>query len=107
MRLNLSFSPWSECVRPAVVCVLLSGLLAGCGGGESQAWVPAPAAPPIIPGPDPLLARQWHLFNTAFGPRERPLQQPRRGMGRCPWHRGGGHCRGERRKQPRWTGCGA
>ena len=67
MRLNLSFSPWSECVRPAVVCVLLSGLLAGCGGGESQAWVPAPAAPPIIPGPDPLLARQWHLFNTGQG----------------------------------------
>jgi kexin len=50
-----------------VVCVLLSGLLAGCGGGESQAWVPAPAAPPIIPGPDPLLARQWHLFNTGQG----------------------------------------
>lgn len=67
MRLNLSFSPWSESLRPAVVCVLLSGLLAGCGGGESQALVPAPAVPPILPGPDPLLTRQWHLFNTGQG----------------------------------------
>lgn len=67
MRLNLYSSPWSESLRRAVVCVLLSGLLAGCGGGESQALVPASAVPPILPGPDPLLTRQWHLFNTGQG----------------------------------------
>jgi len=29
-----------------------------------QVLTPAPAVPPVKQGPDPLLARQWHLFNT-------------------------------------------
>lgn len=45
---------------------LLAGLLSGCGGGggDTQAFGAAPVAPPNTPGPDPLLERQWHLFNT-------------------------------------------
>jgi len=45
---------------------LLAGSLAGCGGGggDTQALGSAPAVPPIMSGPDPLLERQWHLFNT-------------------------------------------
>jgi kexin len=46
-------------------CLLLTWLLAGCGGGEgSKALLNAPAVPILTPGPDPLLDRQWHLFNT-------------------------------------------
>jgi kexin len=47
-------------------CWLLAASLAGCGGGggDTQALGPAPAVPPIMSGPDPLLERQWHLFNT-------------------------------------------
>ena len=49
--------------------LLLAGMLSGCGGGggggeEAQAFGPAPVVPPTTPGPDPLLERQWHLFNT-------------------------------------------
>jgi len=48
--------------------LLLAGLLSGCGGGgggvDAQALGPAPVVPPITPGPDPLLERQWHLLNT-------------------------------------------
>jgi kexin len=48
--------------------LLLAGLLSGCGGGgggvNAQALGPAPVVPPITPGPDPLLERQWHLLNT-------------------------------------------
>ena len=53
-------------MKTAMTCLLLAGLLAGCGGGsdDSQAVAPAPAVPPTTAGPDPLLGRQWHLFNT-------------------------------------------
>ena len=53
-------------MKTAMTCLLLAGLLAGCGGGidDSQAVAPAPAVPPTTPGPDPLFGLQWHLFNT-------------------------------------------
>ena len=47
--------------------LLLLSLLAGCGGDsrdDKQVLSPAPVVPPVKQGPDPLLARQWHLFNT-------------------------------------------
>lgn len=51
-------------MRLCSALILLALLLPGCGGGQQQALIPAPAVPPISPGPDPLLSRQWHLFNT-------------------------------------------
>lgn len=52
-------------MRNAISCLLLMGMLIGCGGGEeSKALLAAPAVPPVTPGPDPLVNRQWHLFNT-------------------------------------------
>lgn len=64
MPLNLCLRPWGEAILTAVAFGLLAGLLTGCGGGESQARAPAPAVPPEVRGPDPLLSQQWHLFNT-------------------------------------------
>ncbi len=45
--------------------VVLATALSACGGGSDSAS-PEPAAPtPTEPtGPDPLLAQQWHLFNS-------------------------------------------
>lgn len=54
-------------MRSAMACGLMAILLAGCGGGDSPARVAAPAMPTEVPGPDPLLAQQWHLFNTGQG----------------------------------------
>ena len=53
-------------MKTSKTCLLLAGLLAGCGGsgGDTQALVPAPVVPLTTPGPDPLFQRQWHLFNT-------------------------------------------
>jgi len=51
-------------MRKALACGLLAGLLTACGGGDSQALLPAPAVPIEVRGPDPLLTQQWHLFNT-------------------------------------------
>ena len=54
-------------MKTAITSLLLMGLLAGCGGDSAddmQVLSPAPAVPPVNQGPDPLLARQWHLFNT-------------------------------------------
>ena len=64
MRLNWYWSPRIKAMRTAVACGLLVGLLTACGGGDSQALVPAPAVPPEVRGPDSLLSQQWHLFNT-------------------------------------------
>ena len=67
MPSSLFFNLLNESVKTATSCLLLAVLLAGCGGGGgggSQALLPAPAVPPITPGPDPFLARQWYLFNT-------------------------------------------
>ena len=68
MPLSLFFNLCSERVKTVMVSLLLAGLLSGCGGGgggeEAQAFGPAPVVPPTTPGPDPLLERQWHLFNT-------------------------------------------
>lgn len=66
MQLSLFFKPRSECVK-TVMASLLAAVLSGCGGGgsgEVQVFGPAPVVPPTTPGPDPLLERQWHLFNT-------------------------------------------
>ena len=66
MQLSLFFKPCSECVK-TVMASLLAAVLSGCGGGGSggvQVFGPAPVVPPTTPGPDPLLERQWHLFNT-------------------------------------------
>jgi subtilisin-like proprotein convertase family protein len=54
-------------MRTAVSIGLLVGLLTACGGGDSQALLTAPAVPTEVPGPDPLLSQQWHLFNTGQG----------------------------------------
>ena len=53
-------------MKNAFSCLLITGLLAGCGGGGEglKTFLPAPTVPPITQGPDPLLDRQWHLFNT-------------------------------------------
>ncbi|MCF8181966.1 MAG: hypothetical protein K9J23_04530, partial [Burkholderiaceae bacterium] len=53
-------------MRTAINCLLLTGLLVGCGGGGegSKTLLLAPTVPPVTQGPDPLLDRQWHLFNT-------------------------------------------
>ena len=69
MPLSLFFNLCSERVKTVMVSLLLAGLLSGCGGGggggeEAQTFGPAPVVPPTTPGPDPLLERQWHLFNT-------------------------------------------
>jgi subtilisin-like proprotein convertase family protein len=70
MPLSLFFNPCSERVKTAMAGLLLAGLLSGCGGGgggggrDAQAFGPAPFVPPTTPGPDPLLERQWHLFNS-------------------------------------------
>jgi len=66
MPSSLFFNLLNESVKTATSCLLLAVLLAGCGGGGggSQVLLPAPAVPPITPGPDPFLARQWYLFNT-------------------------------------------
>jgi hypothetical protein len=51
-------------MRAAISCLLLTWLLAGCGGGEeSKALLNAPTVPTLTPGPDPLFDRQWHLLN--------------------------------------------
>ena len=69
MPSSLFFNPFSGRVKQSMVGLLLAGLLAGCGGGGGDAQVlgPAPVVPPTTPGPDPLLERQWHLFNTGQG----------------------------------------
>jgi kexin len=56
-------------LRACTTLLLLALLLCGCGGGDSQApaLTLAPAVPPTSAGPDPLLSRQWHLFNTGQG----------------------------------------
>ena len=68
MPSSLFFNPCSKCVKTVMASLLLAGLLSGCGGGgggvDAQALGPAPVVPPITPGPDPLLERQWHLLNT-------------------------------------------
>jgi subtilisin-like proprotein convertase family protein len=68
MQSSLFFTPWSETVNATkaffLLTVLLVALLAGCGGGDTKALDPAPTVPLSTPGPDPLLERQWHLFNT-------------------------------------------
>jgi len=67
MPLNLCLYRWSESAQLAMAGVLLAGLLTACGGGDSQALLPAPAVPLEVRGPDPLLSQQWHLFNTGQG----------------------------------------
>jgi hypothetical protein len=53
--------------------MLLALLLCGCGGGggggsdQPPTLTAAPAVSPMSAGPDPLLSRQWHLFNTGQG----------------------------------------
>ena len=66
MPLSLFLKPCNERVKTVMASLLLAGLLSGCGGGggDVQALGPAPVVPPTTPGPDPLLERQWHLFNT-------------------------------------------
>jgi len=68
MPSSLFFNPCNKCVKTVMASLLLAGLLSGCGGGgggvDAQALGPAPVVPPITPGPDPLLERQWHLLNT-------------------------------------------
>jgi len=66
MPSSLFLKPCNESVKTFMACLLLTGLMSGCGGGGGDAQVlgPAPVVPPITPGPDPLLERQWHLFNT-------------------------------------------
>jgi kexin len=54
-------------MRTAVACGLLVGLLTACGGGDSQALLPAPPVPLEVRGADPLLSQQLHLFNTGQG----------------------------------------
>ena len=54
-------------MKTTMASLLLLSLLAGCGGDsrdDKQVLSPAPVVPPVKQGPDPLLARQWHLFNT-------------------------------------------
>jgi subtilisin-like proprotein convertase family protein len=54
-------------MKTAMASLLLLSLLAGCGGDsrdDKPVLSPAPVVPPVKQGPDPLLARQWHLFNT-------------------------------------------
>jgi subtilisin-like proprotein convertase family protein len=56
-------------MKTTITFLLLTGLIAGCGGGSSsgdasKALVAAPLVPPTTPGPDPLLGRQWHMLNT-------------------------------------------
>jgi len=66
MPLNLFFKLRNEHVKTVMASLLLAGLLSSCGGGggDTPALGLAPAVPPTTPGPDPMLARQWHLFNT-------------------------------------------
>jgi subtilisin family serine protease len=66
MPLNLFFKLRNERVKTVMASLLLAGLLSSCGGGggDTPALGLAPAVPPTTPGPDPMLARQWHLFNT-------------------------------------------
>ncbi len=67
MPSSLFFNPRHERLKTVMASWLLAGLLSGCGGGsggDTQVLGPAPLVPPTTPGPDPLLERQWHLFNT-------------------------------------------
>jgi kexin len=66
MRSSLFFKLRHERVKTVMASLLLAGLLSSCGGGggDTPALGLAPAVPPTTPGPDPMLARQWHLFNT-------------------------------------------
>ncbi len=55
-------------MKAVMASVLLAGVVSGCGGGaEAPALPAAPVVPAITAGPDPLLAAQWHLFNTGQG----------------------------------------
>lgn len=55
-------------MKAVMASVLVAGVLAGCGGDSDSPSLPAaPVVPAITPGPDPLLAAQWHLFNTGQG----------------------------------------
>lgn len=58
-------------MRACTTLLLLVLLLCGCGGGDGGDQPPtlstAPTVPPTSAGPDPLLSRQWHLFNTGQG----------------------------------------
>jgi len=58
-------------LRACTTLLLLVLLLCGCGGGGGGDQPPtlstAPTVPPTSAGPDPLLSRQWHLFNTGQG----------------------------------------
>jgi len=72
MRSSLSSSPWIDSLRAALTFGLIAGLLPACGGGGDGGNDPlltlvAPKAPIMTRGPDPLLERQWHLFNTGQG----------------------------------------
>jgi kexin len=69
MRLSLSFSQWTDSLRAALTFGFIAGLLPACGGGgdggnDSRLRRAAPTVPIMTQGPDPLLERQWHLFNT-------------------------------------------
>lgn len=57
---------WSPLQFPAglALCVLAAALSACGGGSDSTSPNPAAPAPSEPVGPDPLLAQQWHLFNT-------------------------------------------
>lgn len=54
-------------MRATMVVLGMVALLSACGGGDSLSLSSAPAVPSAVPGPDPLLPRQWHLFNTGKG----------------------------------------
>jgi len=60
-------------LRAHTPLMLLALLLCGCGGGggggsdQPPTLTAAPAVSPMSAGPDPLLSRQWHLFNTGQG----------------------------------------
>ena len=60
-------------MRAHTPLMLLALLLCGCGGGggggsdQPPTLTAAPAVSPMSAGPDPLLSRQWHLFNTGQG----------------------------------------
>lgn len=52
-------------MKAVVASLLVAGAVSGCGGGsDSSVLQAAPAVPAYVPGPDPLLPAQWHLFNT-------------------------------------------
>ena len=64
MPLNSNLSLRRDTMRMTMAGMLMACLLSACGGGDSGAFISAPPLTQEVVGPDPLLSKQWHLFNN-------------------------------------------